>query len=117
MWPFLPGIFDKSPEGAAWPHAPGKVFGPCLTYFLWEDEKEDGFWIERMKSALEEIRKVALEEGVTTNDAAIYMNTALEDTPVEHIYQGNLEHVREVRKKYDPDDFMSMTGGFRIPLP
>jgi hypothetical protein len=89
-----------------------KAFGPCAAHFLWEDQKTDGLWIKTVKGAseeirkvvLEEIRKVALEEEATTNDAPIYSNFTLEDTPVEHIYRENLQRLREVRKNCNPDD-------------
>lgn len=70
-----------------------------------------------MTDALNAIRQVAESEGVTTNDTPVYLNTTLEITPVEHIYRGNLEHLGRVRAKYDPDDVMSLTGGFKISMP
>ena len=117
VWPFLPTIFDHGLPGAAWPHEPGKVFGPCLASFRWTDEEKDGFWLQKMTDALNAIRQVAESEEVTTNDAPIYLNTTLEFTPVENIYRGNLEHLKGIRAKYDPDDIMSLTGGFKISLP
>lgn len=117
MWPFLPSIFDNSPKGAAWPHKEGDVFGPCLASFRWTDAKEDQFWLDTIQDALDEIYKVAKAEGVTRGDAPVYLNTSLETTSVEQIYQGNLEHLEAIRAKYDPDDVMSLTGGFKISLP
>ena len=116
VWPFLPTIFDNSPPGAAWPHEPGKAFGPCLAYFLWEDAKDDKFWLSQMKNALKRIRSVARAEGCTTSSPPIYSNTSLENVSPKRIWRGNLDQLRKVRKKYDPDDVMSRTGGFRIKL-
>lgn len=115
--PFLQSSFNNSPPNAAWPHEPGKFVGPCIAFFQWVDEGEDKFWVKTMKDALEAVRRVAIEEGVTRDDAPVYLNVTLEDTPVEHIYRGNLQKLREVRARYDPDNFWSLTGGFRIPLP
>lgn len=70
-----------------------------------------------MTDALNAIRQVAESEGVTTHEAPVYLNTTLEFTPVGCIYQGNLEHLKGIRVKYDPDDVMSLTGGFKISLP
>ncbi|KZT65650.1 hypothetical protein DAEQUDRAFT_696928 [Daedalea quercina L-15889] len=116
VWPFLPSIFDKSPSGAAWPHKKGEAFGPLLAYFLWDNAEDDVFWIEKMKEALRNIREVALEEGCTTKSAPYYTNTSLEDIKPTLIYRGNLKGLSEVKAKYDPNDVMGLTGGFKIPL-
>ncbi|TFK45059.1 hypothetical protein BDQ12DRAFT_731029 [Crucibulum laeve] len=117
VWPFLPTIFEKSPEGAAWPHKKDEPFSPLLAYFLWENEDDDEFWLTKMKKALNYIRNVALEEGCTTNDPPYYLNTSLEDVPVKGIYRDNLAKLSAIRAKYDPEDVMGNTGGFKIPLP
>ncbi|KZS94066.1 FAD-binding domain-containing protein [Sistotremastrum niveocremeum HHB9708] len=116
VWPFRSDIFDKAAPGAAWPHEAGKGFGPLLVYFLWDDEKDDEFWLTLMKNTLETLLEVALAEGATVPDVAQYLNLSLEDVPVEYVYRGNLEALGRVRQKYDPNDVMGQTGGFRIPL-
>lgn len=116
VWPFLDTVFKRSPPGAAWPHNPKEPFAPCLAYFQWYNEKDDDFWMDAMKSALNKIRKVALSEGATVDKPAIYSNTSLEDVPVKQIYRDNLKWLSKLRKKYDRKDVMSLTGGFRIPL-
>ncbi|KAH9924781.1 uncharacterized protein B0H18DRAFT_1104924 [Fomitopsis serialis] len=116
VWPFLPTIFDNSPSGAAWPHKKGEAFGPLLAYFLWEKAEDDDFWLGKMKTALKNIREVALAEGCTTLKAPYYSNTSLEDITPRMIYRGNLRKLGKVRAKYDPNDVMGQTGGFKIPL-
>lgn len=116
VWPFLPSIFDKSTP-AAWPHQKGKAFGPLLAYFLWEEKSEDQFWLGRMQTALDNVHQVALKEGCTPENAPVYLNCALEYTPVEEIYRGELKGLSAIRAKYDPTDVMGRTGGFKIPLP
>ena len=116
VWPFLQSIFKDSPP-AAWPHKRGRANGPLLVYFLWEGEENDRVWIEQMKKALKNIRRVALEEQCTTQDAPVYLNTTLwETTSVEEIYRHNLPKLSRLRRLYDPSDIMANTGGFRIPL-
>ncbi|KAH9924779.1 uncharacterized protein B0H18DRAFT_1011165 [Fomitopsis serialis] len=117
IWPFLPSIFDNSPRGAAWPHKKGAAFGPLLAYFRWEKAEDDKFWLRKMKTALKNIEKVALEEGCTTGKLPYYSNTSLEDVTARMIYRDNLKSLQKVRAKYDPDDVMGNTGGYKIPLP
>jgi len=117
VWPCHPKIFENSPPGAAWPHTKDQPYGPLLAYFRWKKEEDDDFWVREMNKALRSIYHVALSEGCMTMDFPYYSNTSLEDVPVERIYLGNLERLSKVRAKYDPDDVMGMTGGYRIPLP
>ena len=116
IWPFLPTMFDRSPD-SAWPHKRGEPNGPLVVYFMWEDKKNDDVWIDRMKEALGRIRQNALDEGCTTRDAPVYCNTTLEAaTTPDQIYRGNLAKLSTLRKRYDPDNVLGRTGGFRIPL-
>ena len=116
IWPFLPTMFDRSPD-SAWPHKPGKPNGPLVVYLMWEGKKNDEVWINQMKTALDRIHRIALQEGCTTLDAPVYCNTTLEDvTTPPQIYQGNLARLSTLRRRYDPDDVLGRTGGYRIPL-
>src|ERR1700733_10996246 len=116
VWPFLPTMFDNSVD-SAWPHKKGSPNGPLVVIFTWEGKENDSVWIKQLKTALDEIRRTALQEGCTTPDAPVYYNTCLSDvTGPEDIYRHNLPDLSAIRNIYDPDDVMSLTGGFRIPL-
>lgn len=116
VWPFLPSMFDNSVD-SAWPHKKGSPNGPLVVIFTWEGKENDSVWIKQLKTALDEIRRTALQEGCTTPDAPVYYNTCLSEvTRPEDIYRHNLPDLSAIRKIYDPDDVMSLTGGFRIPL-
>lgn len=116
VWPFLPSIFDDSTP-AAWPHSKGNAFGPLLAYFLWEGSSEDRYWVGVMQQALDNVRRVAEDEGCTDENAPVYLNNALDYTPVNDIYRTNLVDLSDLRATYDRDDVMGRTGGFKIPLP
>jgi hypothetical protein len=47
-------------------------------------------------------------------NAAPYVNYALFGTPVEAIYGGHLERLREIKKKYDPEDVMGLADGWKF---
>jgi hypothetical protein len=117
VWPFIKGMFDNS-RPAAWIHEPGNPNGPLIVQFQWEGKGNDEFWIRQMKTTLSAIHKVAVKEGCVTKDPPlpVYLNTALEDTPVKDIYQGNLDDLGKLRSIYDPHNVMGLTGGFRIPV-
>ncbi|KAG1907753.1 uncharacterized protein F5891DRAFT_1180783 [Suillus fuscotomentosus] len=115
IWPFLPSMFDTS-TSAAWPHERGRPNGPLLACFQWEGESNDSFWIGMMKQILQSIQKVAEAEGCTNDKLPKYCNTSLADTPVQDIYKEHLPKLIAIRAKYDPNNMMGRTGGFRIPL-
>lgn len=128
IWPFLPTMFKGSAD-SAWPHNDGEPNGPLLVYFMWEGKENDKAWIDQMKTALHHIHEIALQEKCTTNHAPVYCNTTLklgvkdfsspeqcERWHCEQIYRNNLADLSALRTKYDPDNVMGRTGGFRIPL-
>ncbi|KAF9465830.1 hypothetical protein BDZ94DRAFT_1234435 [Collybia nuda] len=116
-WPVHGSIFDDSPPGAAFPHKRGEPFGPMLAYFRWEDEKDDEFWITKLKGTLNRIRVVARNLGLTPRKPALYNNLSLETVPVHKIYRENMKWLSEVKAQYDPTDVMGRAGAHRIPLP
>ncbi|KAF9475882.1 hypothetical protein BDN70DRAFT_935519 [Pholiota conissans] len=114
-WPFLPNIFDNSTP-AAWPHKKGEAVSPLLAFYTWENEKDDDFWVGEMKRALGEIQTVAKSEGCTRDDAPIYLNTTLGDTPVKDIYGENHSKLVRIKAKYDRHNTMRNAEGFVIPI-
>lgn len=110
VWPFHERIFDESPPGAAWPHNKGKPFGPMLVYFCWEDEKDDDFWLNKMREMINNIRSTALDLKLTTLDAPYYNNLSLEDEPASSIYRNELGRLQAVKRRYDPRNTMGYCG-------
>lgn len=117
MWPFTSTMFDNS-TAAAWPHVKDYPNGPVLAYFLWQGKENDAFWINTMQTALSAIKKqIKKSRGKKAAPLPVYCNTSLDSTTVKEIYANNLDNLKKSRQKFDPDDLMSLTGGFRIPLP
>ena len=46
--------------------------------------------------------------------AAVYVNYALFDTPLEDMYGGNVPKLREIKAEVDPGDVMGLAGGFKF---
>ena len=116
-WPVHPDIFNNSPPNAAFPHKANEPYSPMLAYFQWESEKDDQFWLTKLKGTLNRIRVVARNLGVTPRKPAYYSNLSLETVPAHKIYRDNLGWLMQVKKKYDPTDVMGRSGGHKIPLP
>ena len=118
IWPFHKDSFNGiTTKDSAWPHEEGKVFGPLVGWFEWIGEKYDNFWFAEIKKSLEALYDVALKEKCTTNDLPFYLNITLESTWAKDIYGVNYNELKDIRKKYDPEDVMGQAAGFIIPLP
>jgi hypothetical protein len=113
IWPFLPTIFDNSPQ-CAWPHTKGKPSTPLVINFKWLGAENDAFWLDAIEKMTADLRALALIEGCTTMDVAQYYNLSLDNVTATEIYQGNMDRLVALRKKFDPSNVMSRTGGFRI---
>ena len=115
IWPFVSTIFDKSPP-SAWPHTKGNPSGPLVINFKWEGQENDQFWLPAIENFTAGLLRLAVDQGCTTSDAAQYYNLSLDNVTAFDIYRGNMTQLQGLRRKYDPQNIMGRTGGFRIPL-
>ncbi|KIY62385.1 hypothetical protein CYLTODRAFT_361562, partial [Cylindrobasidium torrendii FP15055 ss-10] len=53
-------------------------------------------------------------DGQDLSNAPLYPNYAIFDTPLEKIYGVNLEKLKEVKARVDPENVMGLAGGFKI---
>jgi len=83
-------------------------------YFGWVSAERDGDVAAALRQSTAAVRAAALADGQDVADAAIYGNGALFGTPVEDIYGANVPRLREIRKRVDPMDVMSLAGGFKL---
>ena len=60
------------------------------------------------------IHSAALADGQKVSHAAKYPNYATFDTPLDHMYGGNVEKLRKIRAAVDPDEVMGLTGGWKF---
>lgn len=73
-----------------------------------------------MENALSAIKeKVRKARGPSAKPLPVYSNTTLESTTVEEIYGENLDKLKQLRKKFDPELVMDLAGSseFKIPHP
>ena len=62
----------------------------------------------------EQLTRVAQGEGQNIADAPLYGNYAMGDTPVERIFGDSLPQLQAIKQKYDPDNVMSLAGGWKL---
>jgi Berberine and berberine like len=55
-----------------------------------------------------------IKDGQDLMNKSPYVNYALFGTPLERMYGGQLQRLREIRQRYDPEDIMELTGGWKF---
>ncbi|KAL5500910.1 hypothetical protein ACEPAH_9297 [Sanghuangporus vaninii] len=110
-------------RGGAYPHSPSRQVTPLAPLIIYEmnpkltkDEQLafHAFVISSLKEFSSIIQTEAVAEGVSRWDDILYPNYALDGTPLELMYGSNVEMLREIAAKYDPDRIMRLTGGPRF---
>ena len=111
--PFDKGLFSHGNDSVYPPDRSQAVFPTALT-ILWSNSSLDDTMAFALRNIADTIRDVALADGQDVSHAAKYPNYALFDTPLEDMYGGNVERLRRIRAAIDPDDVMSLTGGWKF---
>ncbi|KAL5500909.1 hypothetical protein ACEPAH_9296 [Sanghuangporus vaninii] len=121
LQPFL-NHFSHS-RGGAYPHPPSRQVTPLAAFVVYEmdpkltkDEQSafHTFVVSSVKEFSSIIQTEAVAEGVSRWDDILYPNYAIDGTPLELMYGSNVETLREIAAKYDPDRIMRLTGGPRF---
>ncbi|EKM48451.1 uncharacterized protein PHACADRAFT_60339, partial [Phanerochaete carnosa HHB-10118-sp] len=92
----------------------GELVGPMLVYLRWEKECDDDFWLTKLQETLDSILRLATRLGLTPAVPAYYSNLSMETMPADFIYRDNMQWLRGVKGKYDPNDVMGRCGGHKI---
>jgi hypothetical protein len=110
---FDEGLFSYGNDSAYPPDRSHTVFPSVLTV-EWSNSSLDDTMAFALRNFADAIRDAALADGQDVSHAAKYVNYALFGTPLEDIYGGNLERLREIRAAIDPKDVMGLTGGWKF---
>ena len=111
--PFDQRLFSHGSDSAYPPDRSQAVF-PSAACVQWSNSSLDDTMAFALRNISDTIRDVALADGQNVSHAAKYPNYALFDTPLEGIYGGNVERLRTIRAAIDPNNVMSLTGGWKF---
>ncbi|KAF8260168.1 FAD-binding domain-containing protein [Lactarius quietus] len=111
--PFESDIFT---HGAPSAHPPdrSRTILPSGLIVSWNDESLDQYMYDSIRCQSASILEAGIKDGQDLKDAAHYTNYVLYGTPLERMYGGNVERLREIKKKYDPFHVMDLAGGFKL---
>ena len=110
---FNEGLFTHGSDSAYPPDRSHAIFTSNLAV-LWSNSSIDDTMAFALRSFADAIRDAALAGGQDVSHAAKYPNYALFGTPLEDMYGGNVERLRRIRAAIDPNDVMSLTGGWKF---
>jgi hypothetical protein len=117
--PFLPSTWlapGRTSEAAYPPETSRSgAFLPLNLYFSWLDEGSDQVFHDAIKASAENIRAIAIAEGQQSIvDAPVYPNYAVYDTPLERMYLKNVDRLKALKRRVDPNNIMGLAGGFKF---
>ncbi|KAG9308231.1 FAD-binding domain-containing protein [Chiua virens] len=110
--PFLPSLFDHNTTPTAYPPSRAQALYPFNFHFLWRAPSSD-------EAVYDATRRTARTLWARANmdlddQAVVYPNYGIFDTPVEHLYGEHVPRLRAIKKAVDPEDVMGLAGGFKI---
>ncbi|KAH9848116.1 FAD-binding domain-containing protein [Lenzites betulinus] len=113
--PFLSSLFSHAPEGSsAYPPSRAQGLLPLNIFFGWPFEISDDIMQDAVRQSAAHLTQVVIDEGQDIADAALYGNYAIFDTPTERVFGASLPKLKEIKVKYDPENVMGLTGGWKI---
>ena len=111
--PFESDFLTHGEQSAYPPNRTLAVF-PSVIYCGWTNASADGFMADAMRLSAASLVKAGIQDGQDLKNATPYVNYALFGTPLERMYGGNLDRLREIKKAYDPEDVMGLAGGWKF---
>ncbi|KAH9037371.1 FAD-binding domain-containing protein [Lactarius deliciosus] len=111
--PFESDLFTHGSPSAYPPDRTRPVF-PSSIYYGWTDESVDKHMDDAIRTSTATLERAGIQDGQDLENAPAYVNYAISGTPLEKIYGGNLQRLREIRAKYDPEDIMGLAGGWKF---
>lgn len=111
--PLEPGFLTHG-SPSAYPPDRSLAILPSNIYYTWTKPSADEFMAEAMRLSAASLVGAGIQDGQDLKNAAPYVNYALFGTPLEAIYGEHLGRLREIKKKYDPEDVMGFAGGWKF---
>ena len=113
--PFLSNIFSHAAENSsAYPASRSPSLLPLNIYYAYTDAGQDETFWDAARQSAAQLTAVAVGEGQDVADATLYGNYAIFDTPLERIFGDNVDALKALKAKYDPEGVMALAGGWKF---
>ena len=101
-------------SGSAYPPDRSRALFQSVFLYSWSNASLDHTFALALHNQSDAVHSAALSDGQNLSHAAVYVNYALFDTPLEDMYGGNVPKLREIKAEIDPEDVMGLAGGFKL---
>ncbi|PFH46243.1 hypothetical protein AMATHDRAFT_155816 [Amanita thiersii Skay4041] len=112
--PFLPTILSHAESPTAFPPSRTKAFYPFNIYYSWTDPTADDVMFEKARQSSARIWEAAIRGDPSIADGTIYPNYAIAGTTLENMYGGNVDRLKALKRRVDPNNVMGLAGGFKF---
>ncbi|THU86891.1 hypothetical protein K435DRAFT_682719 [Dendrothele bispora CBS 962.96] len=99
---------------SAYPHPSNRQVTPSTPTLFYVNPEDDTYFENALRRLVNAVQTVAVNEGESSWDNLYCPNYALADTPLVQMYGSNVDRLRKIRERVDPDNIMLLTGGFKF---
>lgn len=113
---FRSDMLQHAPAGSsAYPPTRSQTYFPLALTFEWTSSGDDQTMANTATQSVQQLNKVASAEGQDISTVPVYGNYAGSHTwTSDRIFGDNLSKLQSLKKQYDPNNVMSLTGGWKI---
>ncbi|KAF9449794.1 FAD-binding domain-containing protein [Macrolepiota fuliginosa MF-IS2] len=112
--PFLPDFLSHADSPSAYPPTRNKSYSPFNLYYAWLSKADDDDFHSAARQSASRLHDVAIAEGQVLDNASVYPNYAIFDTPLSELYGDNLPILQALKKVHDPNNVMGLAGGWKF---
>ncbi|OAX38749.1 FAD-binding domain-containing protein [Rhizopogon vinicolor AM-OR11-026] len=114
--PYLPSLYDHYDTPSAFPSSRDSGQGHSFIelYYGWTNPDDDAKMHQVAAESVAYMKQFIVDAGQDMTNALLYPNCAPSGTALEDMYGDALERLQSIRSAVDPDNVMSLTGGWRF---
>lgn len=111
--PFIPNFLNTGAT-SAYPSTRSLPFTPMSFDFGWVNPAFDAQMADGLQQASAAVRATAIQQGEPVDKGTPYGNYAYKGHTSAEIFGSSLPRLKTIKAKYDPQNVMALTGGWKV---